>query len=120
MDHRKVLEDKVQILTRKLKVGLNKIEEIKGIIKMVINLKNDIDDSKNYTQIIEQPAIKKIPKDPNYYATTCLTWTKTCHKHCHIADDDSKKNCSAMDKNGNCTYCPKKCLWNMQKIEIIF
>lgn len=73
MDHRKVLEDKVQILTRKLKVGLNKIEEIKGIIKMVINLKNDIDDSKNYTQIIEQPAKKKIPKDPNYYATTCLT-----------------------------------------------
>ena len=115
LEQRKYLEEKVQILSRKLKVGLNKIEEIKDIIKMVLNLKGDIDDSKNFTKKITQPAIKKIAKDPNYYATTCLTCTKTCHKHCHIKDDDNKKKCSAMDDKGYCQYCPKKCFWDVHK-----
>ena len=112
---RKYLEDKVQILSTKLKVGLNKMEEIKGIMKMVLNLKGDLNDSKNFTKTIKQPSIKKIPKDPNYYATTCITCTKTCHSQCRIADDDNKKKCSVMDNDGNCTYCPKKCIWNMHK-----
>ena len=115
LSQRKNLEDKVQILSQKLKVGLNKMEEIKGIIKMVLNLKGDLNDSKNFTRTIKQPTIKKINKDPNYYATTCITCTKTCHKTCHIADDDRKKHCSAMDNNGNCTYCPKKCRWDLHK-----
>jgi len=82
---------------------------------MVLNLKGDIDDTKNFTKKITQPAIKKIAKDPNYYATTCLTCTKTCHKHCHIKDDDNKKKCSAMDDKGYCQYCPKKCFWDVHK-----
>ena len=112
---RKYLEDKVQILSNKLKVGLNKMEEIKGIMKIVLNLRGDLKDSKNFTKKIMQPAIKKIPKLPNYYATTCTICTKTCHKECRIADDDNKKNCSAMDKNGYCESCPKKCLWSDHK-----
>ena len=35
LEERKFLEDKVNILTQKLKIGLNKIEEIKGIIKII-------------------------------------------------------------------------------------
>ena len=108
LDQRKLLEDKVQILNTKLRVGLNKIEEIKGIIKMLFSLKGDLNDSKNFTKTIMQPAIKKIPKDPNYYATTCITCTKTCHRNCCIADDDDKADCAAMDSSGNCLYCPKK------------
>ena len=115
LDQRKLLEDKVQILSNKLRVGLNKIEEIKGIIKMLLSLKGDLNDSKNFKKTIKQPAIKKIPKDPNYYATTCLTCTKTCHKTCILADDDHKKGCAAMDANGYCEYCPKKCFWNVHK-----
>ena len=115
LSQRKYLEDKVQILSRKLKEGLNKIEEIKGIMKMVLNLKGDLSDSKNFTKVIKQPVIKKIDKDPNYYATTCLTCTKTCHRSCMIADDDEKKDCAAMDSNGYCTYCPKKCKWDLHK-----
>jgi len=109
------LEDKVQILNTKLRVGLNKIEEIKGIIKMLFSLKGDLNDSKNFTKTIMQPGIKKIPKDPNFYATTCITCTKTCHKHCNIADDDNKAHCAAMDSSGNCLYCPKKCHWDVHK-----
>jgi len=115
LDERKFLEDKVSILTKKLRVGLNKIEEIKGIIQMVCNLKGDLNDSKNFTKIIKVPAVKKVPKDPNHYATTCIICTKTCHSTCLIADDDDKKECSAMDSNGFCEYCPKKCIWNQHK-----
>ena len=115
LQQRKYLEEKVDILSQKLKVGLNKMEEINGIIKIVLSLKGDIDDSKNFKQKIMQPVIKKIPKDPNYYATTCLTCTKTCHKHCYIKDDDNKKNCSAMDEKGYCISCPKKCFWDVHK-----
>ena len=115
LQQRKKLEEKVEILSEKLKVGLNKMEEINGIIKMILNLKGDIDDSKNFKQKIKQPVIKKIPKDPNYFATTCLTCSKTCHKHCYIKDDDNKKKCSAMDQNGYCIYCPKKCFWDSHK-----
>ena len=115
LQQRKYLEEKVEILSKKLKVGLNKMEEINGIIKMVLNLKGDIDDSKNFTQKIMKPVTKKIPKDPNYYATTCLICTKTCHSNCRIKDDDNKKNCSAMDNNGYCVSCPKKCIWSEHK-----
>ena len=120
LDERKFLEDKVTILTQKLRVGLNKIEEIKGIIKMVCDLKGDLNDSKNFTKIIKVPSVKKIAKEPNYYATTCIICTKTCHSTCTIADDDNKKFCAAMDDNGFYEYSPKKCRWIVIKIEIIF
>ena len=115
LDERKFLEDKVTILTQKLRVGLNKIEEIKGIIKMVCDLKGDLNDSKNFTKIIKVPSVKKIAKEPNYYATTCLICTKTCHSTCCIADDDKKKGCAAMNNNGYCEYCPGKCRWDSHK-----
>ena len=115
LNQRKYLEEKVQILSEKLKIGLNKVEEIKGIIKIVLSLKGDLNDSKNFTKTIMQPTIVKVPKEPNYYATTCLTCTKTCHKHCCIKDDDNKKNCSSMNEDGYCQFCPNKCFWDCHK-----
>ena len=115
LDERKFLEDKVGILTQKLKVGLNKIEEIKGIMKMICNLKGDLNDSKNFKKKIKVPGVVKKDKDPNYFATTCLNCTKTCHSNCCIADNDGKRGCAAMDSNGYCVYCPKKCYWNAHK-----
>ena len=111
LEERNALEEKVSILTKKLKVGINKIEEIKGIIKMILELKGDLSDSKNFTKFIEVPGVRKIDKDPNFYATTCIICSKTCHSTCKISDDDRKMKCSAMDSNGNCMYCPKKCKW---------
>jgi hypothetical protein len=32
-----------------------------------------------------------------------------CHSDCIYGDGQVKKDCIAMDKNGNCTICPKKC-----------
>ena len=115
LDQRENLEIKVQALSQKLKVGLNKIEQIKEIIKIAHSLTGDLNDCKDYTRKISYPAIKKIPKHPNFYATTCIICTKTCHDRCTIKDDEKKKKCYAMDKDGNCTICPKKCPWKEHK-----
>ena len=66
---RKYLEDKIQILYRKLNVGLNKIEEIKGIMKIILNLKGDLNDSKIFTKIILEDkviSLEDLKKRYNY------------------------------------------------------
>ena len=80
-----------------------------------MQFKRDLNDSKNFTKVIKVPNVKKNPKEPNYYATTCIICTKTCHSTCTIADDDDKKFCAAMNDNGFCEYCPKKCRWDCHK-----
>ena len=115
LKERKILEDKIAILNRKLKEGLNKIEEIKGIIEIISNIQNDLNISKNYNKSIKIQTVKRIDKNPNFYATTCIICNKTCHPKCEISDDDEKHKCTSMDKNGNCTFCPKKCRWDQHK-----
>ena len=84
-------------------------------MRMIVGLKGDLNDSKNFKKIIKVPKVKKINKNPNYYATTCLICTKTWHNTCCIKDDDDKKYCGAMNRNGYCEYCPKKCHWTEHK-----
>ena len=115
LKERKKLEDQINILNKKLREGLDKIEEIKEIIKIITSLQEDLNDSKNYTKIIKTPTFKKKNKDPNFYATTCIICNKTCHSNCEIADDDEKRKCTSMDSNGYCIYCPKKCRWDQHK-----
>lgn len=52
LDQRENLEIKVQALSQKLKVGLNKIEQIKEIIKIVHSLTGNLNDCKDYTRKI--------------------------------------------------------------------
>ena len=115
LDKRKNLEIKVQTLIQQLNVSLNKIQEMKEIMDMVLSLKGDLNNYKNFSKKIYQPALKKVRKHPNFYATTCTICNKTCHDKCYVADDEKKKKCSAMDKDGNCVSCPKKCPWTAHK-----
>ena len=115
LKERESLEEKAKILTNLLKDGLNKVYKLNQIKKEISILKNDINDSKDYEKIVKIPAVKKIKKNPNFFATTCLICNKTCHSNCEIADDDKKKKCKLMDKNGYCTICPQKCKWDQHK-----
>ena len=49
LKERKKLEGQINILNKKLREGLYKIEEIKGIIKIIIILKKDLWFKKLYT-----------------------------------------------------------------------
>ena len=116
------LNKTIAILSRKLKEGLDKMDELKQIYKIIKDLKGDINDSRNYTKKIMVNKSKKVDCGPGTYMTTCLICTKTCHRDCYISDDDKKYDCSAMNWNKekdiskrHCEYCPKKCLWNEHK-----
>ena len=119
LKERKFLEDKVEILNKRLRFSLDTIDFLeqimRKIVRKIVDLKRDLNDSKNFKQIIQVPKVRKIDKAPGCYALTCLICSKTCHSTCSIKDDDDKKGCSAMDRNGYCKYCPKKCHWTEHK-----
>ena len=115
LKERKLLEEKVNVLSNKLKDGINKVNELKEIIKTISDIKKDMIISKMYIKKTKIPVLERIDKNPNFYATTCLICNKTCHSTCEIADDDEKKKCTSMDQNGYCMVCPKKCKWDQHK-----
>lgn len=42
--------------------------------------------------------------------TRCQTCMNTnCHLGCNYGEGQPKRHCIAMDKNGNCTICDRKC-----------
>lgn len=53
LEERNRLEKGVGILTIKLRNGLDQVEYIKGILKMISSLKGDLNDSKNFTKVIK-------------------------------------------------------------------
>ncbi len=116
------LNSSIEILSKKLKEGLNKMDELKQIYKIISDIKGDINDSRNYTKTIKVNKTKQVDTKPGIYMTTCLICTKTCHKNCKIADDDEKAGCAAMnwttepDRDKRfCQVCPKKCHWTEHK-----
>lgn len=72
------LEKCVGILTIKLRNGLDQVEYIKGILKIISSLKGDLNNSKNFTKVIKTPKIREVPIPSWYYMTTCMTCSTTC------------------------------------------
>jgi hypothetical protein len=70
LEERNRLEQCVENLTLKLRTKLYKVENIKGILKMVTSLKGDLKDSKNFTKMIKTPKIRKVDVLPGNYLTT--------------------------------------------------
>ena len=114
LEERNRLEQCVEILTVKLRKGLDKVEYIKGIIKMISSLKGDLNDSKNFTKVIKTPKIRQVSVPPGVYMTTCMTCSTTCHKNCGIADDSRKRGCSCIN-NDYCINCRGRCHWTQHK-----
>ena len=114
LEERNRLEKCVEILTIKLRAGLDKVEYIKGILKMVSSLKGDLNDSKNFTKVIKTPKIRQVPVPPGNYMTTCMTCSTTCHKYCGIADDGDKRGCACISGD-YCIRCRNKCHWSQHK-----
>jgi len=114
LEERNRLEKCVEILTIKLRAGLDKVEYIKGILKMVSSLKGDLNDSKNFTKVIKTPKIRQVPVPPGNYMTTCMICSTTCHKYCGIADDGDKRGCACISGD-YCIKCQKKCHWTQHK-----
>ena len=76
----------VEILIVKLTERLNRVQYIKGILKIVSSLKKHFNDSKNFNKKIKVPKLKQVPAPPEEYMTKCMT----CHKYYFIAEGDKR------------------------------
>ena len=112
---RESIENTILNLRPKLDTGLTLMESIKKQIKIIEMNKDIINKAKNFEIKTTKPEIKKIDLPAGIHTTTCLTCNRTCHENCLFADDKEKIKCCAMNKNGYCHECPKKCFWNMHK-----
>jgi len=61
LNERSRLTKNVEILSKKLKDGLNQAETIKGYFKMISELKGNLNDSKNFTKKNKSTENKKSP-----------------------------------------------------------
>ena len=109
---RNALETRVDLLSESLTKILNKVDEVKSTIKLVKNLKGDLNDSKNFKYKTKKIRLDHIPIPDGQLTTMCKQCGVTCHKLCYCPNDQ-KYNCSAMDNNKYCSICPKKCYWNI-------
>lgn len=120
LEERQHLEKQVEILQQALKEAINKVEYIKGIIKMIKSVKGNLNGAKNFTKKIKVLKPKKIPVYDNRLITTCLVCCHTCHDNCNL-QDEHKYNCAAMYRpkdnifNSRCTVCKGKCHWKQHK-----
>jgi len=109
------LGKKFAIFDRNIKEVQYKIEFIKGILKMISDLKEEINQSKNFTKKIKVSKLKKVAViERGKYMMTCLVCNKTCYRNSTIKDDDEKFKCGCF-KNGYCTVCKNKCHWTEHK-----
>ena len=54
LSERNQLTNEIQKLSKKLREGLNQVETIKGYLKVIIDLKGNINDSKDFKQKIKK------------------------------------------------------------------
>ncbi|XP_053294097.1 uncharacterized protein LOC128454663 [Pleuronectes platessa] len=111
---RKQLEVSVQSLKKQVKIGLNKLEEIKETASKLRDHEAEIDRNKDF--VIERKVMKAYQKDisgSGTYFTNCQQCHLTCHDDCIYANDADKIHCPAMGPDGYCTQCPGKCHWSV-------
>ncbi|XP_068196038.1 uncharacterized protein [Antennarius striatus] len=111
---RQHLENSIENLQKQVKVGLAKLEEIKETTEKLKEHEAEISRNENFEFEINviKPLQVNISGTGNFI-TNCQTCHHTCHYPCGIPNDDGKRGCVAMDRNGLCTECPGKCVWNL-------
>lgn len=112
LKERQTLETRVELLSESLTKILNKVDEVKSVIKMVKNLKGDLNDSKNFKYKTKKVQLERIPIPDGQLTTMCKQCGITCHEKCYC-ENERKYDCSAMNSNGYCNICKSKCHWSV-------
>ncbi|WAR30926.1 LOW QUALITY PROTEIN: hypothetical protein MAR_033469 [Mya arenaria] len=110
IDERFRLEQTVRNLQPQLDAGILKLNKIKQEIEIIDRNKSTIKDNANFTYEVDETQQKRRELPAGQHVTNCTHCQFTSHIKL-IPDDDSKKECMAMDHNGLCTVCPNKCKW---------
>ncbi|XP_068076385.1 uncharacterized protein [Danio rerio] len=112
LKERKQLEVHVEGLQPQINAGLTKLDEIRKTRAALEQNKAKMDANKDFQYEVQITVPKQIENNTGYFLTNCQTCNFTCHDSCAYANDSDKHMCWAM-KDGMCTVCPGKCVWNV-------
>lgn len=118
---KEVLEEREQLhmslegLNEQIKLGLDKIEEMRQEELVLQKHEKDIEANKNFEYKVQVSKPTYIDLEgTGQNTTTCLPCHITCHKNCKRRDG-TKFKCWAMDEDGYCRICPRNCIWSEHK-----
>ncbi|CAL8366444.1 unnamed protein product [Boreogadus saida] len=108
------LETCIENLQIKMKLSLDKLEEIKKESQILQEHEAVITVNANfhYQISINKPFQLDISHTGNY-VTNCQQCQTTCHFPCALPNDANKMRCAAIGPDGNCKQCKNKCPWNV-------
>ncbi|XP_051899565.1 uncharacterized protein LOC127585890 isoform X1 [Pristis pectinata] len=113
LKERQQLEVAVEGLQIKIRVGLTKLEELRKTQQVMNQHQTDLDANKDFEYEVEiTVAVQEDERRSGNYITNCQKCRFTCHYPCQIPNDDEKRGCAAMDRDGYCKICPQKCVWS--------
>lgn len=116
-----VLEEREQLsfvisnIRPQITAGLSKLSELQQKLDIFQRCKSEIENNQNFEYTVEETKQRMLELLPGHHVTNCLHCNITCHEECRIPDNEEKKRCWAMDKEGNCRICPEKCIWSAHK-----
>lgn len=108
---REQLKNIINRILPKVKAGLSKLAELKGLLETFEIHKRDIENNKNFEYENIEVKQYRDPLPAGKHVTNCLQCNISCHENCAYADDKDKYKCCAMS-NGKCTVCDGRCAWN--------
>ena len=90
LEERSRLEITVEGIQKDVKMGLNKLEQLRVEHQTLDHHQSDIDKNRNFTYTVDEQVIETEPTNPGQYTTNCITCNMTCHENCAYANDHEK------------------------------
>lgn len=115
LEEREQLKFVISNIRPRITAGLTKLSEFQQIFDIFQRCKSEIENNQNFEYTVEETRQCLLELRPGQHVTNCLHCNITCHDDCSFPDDEEKKRCWAMDKEGNCRICPEKCIWSEHK-----
>ena len=118
LEERNRLEIAIEGIQKDVKMGLNKLEQLRIEHQVLDHHQSDIDKNKDFTYTVDEQIIETEPTARGQYTTNCITCNITCHEHCGIPNDEDKAGCWAMgngNKGEDCRICDLHCHWRMHR-----
>ena len=105
---REQLEILIPGLQEQVRVGLSELDVIEQEERTLKQHEADLMANEDFTYEVDEHKSRTIPLELNKCATICIICSFTCHKYCTL-HSNSKRGCKAIDRDGNCRVCPRKC-----------
>ena len=90
LEERSRLEVTVEGIQKDVKVGLNKLEQLRVEHMTLDHHQSDIDKNRNFTYYVDEQVMVTEQTSPGQYVTNCVTCNMTCHEHCIYPNDEDK------------------------------